>query len=55
MPAIIDMHRVNFSGTYTPEYRNMALEELEKVICFLAKNYPEVLFLASDELIPYIC
>jgi hypothetical protein len=50
-PAVIDMHRVNFSGTFTPEYRNLSLKELQKVLNYLKQEHPDVIFYSSDELI----
>jgi hypothetical protein len=51
MPAVIDIHRVNFSGTFSPETRKMTLEELNKVFVHLYQNHPDVIFLSSDALI----
>lgn len=51
MPAIIDIHRVNFSGKYLPQIRQKTIEELDKVLSYLYKNHPEIIFISSDELI----
>lgn len=50
MPAIIDVHRVNFSGNYLPENRQKTIEELHKVLLYLQKNHPETIFISSDKL-----
>lgn len=51
VPAIIDIHRVNFSGKYNPETRLKTIEELDKILKYLDKNHPESIFISSDELI----
>ncbi len=50
VPAVIDCHRVNFSGRFTPDYRNTTLNELKKVLDHLAAKHPETLFLNSAQL-----
>jgi hypothetical protein len=49
-PAIIDVHRVNFSGKYFPETRQKTIEEMHKVLLYLYKNHPDVIFISSDAL-----
>jgi hypothetical protein len=51
MPAVIDIHRVNFSGRFSPETRQKTLEELNKVFVHLYQNHPDIIFLSSDALI----
>ncbi len=50
VPAVIDCHRVNFSGRFTPDYRNTTLNELKKVLDHLAAKHPDSLFLNSAQL-----
>lgn len=54
MPAIIDVHRVNFSGTYSPETRQRTIEELYKVLLYLYNNHPDTIFISSDAFINII-
>ena len=49
MPAIIDIHRVNFSGTYAPETRIKTLQELKKVFDYIYWKHPEVHFITSAQ------
>ena len=49
-PAIIDFHRVNFSGKYAPEYRSRTLSELRKLFVKIYKNWSDVKFIHSAEL-----
>ena len=51
MPAVIDIHRVNFSGKYSPETRLKTLEELNKVFLYLYQKHPESIFISSDALL----
>ncbi len=51
IPAIIDFHRVNISGTYNPKYRKKSLLELEKMFQAILKKWPEVNFISTEELI----
>jgi hypothetical protein len=50
VPAVIDCHRVNFSGRFTPAYRNTSINELKKVLDHLAAKHPDTLFLNSAQL-----
>ncbi len=52
-PAVIDFHRVNLSGNFTPEYRDKSLHELAKVLTYLKVNHPDTLFISSDNLHKY--
>lgn len=51
MPAVIDIHRVNFAGSYSAETRLKTIEELNKVLLFLSKNHPDTIFISSYQLI----
>ncbi len=51
VPAIIDIHRVNFSGNFSPNTRQKTLDELNKVFVHLYQNHPETVFISSDALI----
>jgi hypothetical protein len=51
VPAVIDIHRVNFSGKFSPNTRQKTIEELDKVLRYLYKFYPDVVFMTSDELL----
>jgi len=50
-PAVIDFHRVNISGKYTPEYRNKSNDELNKVLNYLKIHHPVIIFTTSDKLL----
>lgn len=54
LPAVIDTHRVNYSGCFTPVERDKSLEELKKVLNYLKQKHPEVLFISSDKVMDYI-
>lgn len=51
MPAIIDFHRVNFSGKYNPSYRDNTLKELNQLFIKISKNWPNAIFLNTLEFI----
>lgn len=51
LPAIIDFHRVNFSGRYNKSYRDRTLYELDKLLLGIKKNWPDACFLTSDQLL----
>lgn len=53
-PAVIDIHRVNFSGKFSPETREKTLTELDKVFTYLHKHHPQTKFLSSNELVKYL-
>jgi hypothetical protein len=50
VPAVIDIHRVNFSGRYSPGTRQKTLDELALVLEYLHREHPETKFLSSDGL-----
>jgi hypothetical protein len=50
MPAVLDIHRVNFSGKFMPKMRMQTIEELEKVLLYLYRKHPETIFVTSDQL-----
>ncbi|HQY20137.1 MAG TPA: hypothetical protein PLX80_04740 [Ignavibacteria bacterium] len=50
LPAIIDFHRVNFSGKFTPLYRDKTLSEMKKLFECVYKKWPDVKFLNSSDL-----
>ena len=51
IPAIIDFHRVNIAGRYNANYRNQSLEELNKVLTYTRKHWPDTRFITTEELI----
>jgi len=53
-PAIISSHRVNFCGHIDPKNREMGLQTLQKLLQEIVKKWPEVEFMASDELGDYL-
>jgi len=50
-PAVIDFHRVNFAGKYTPEYRERTLKELEKLFEEIHKRWPDTKFIHTQKLV----
>jgi hypothetical protein len=50
LPAVIDFHRVNFSGKYNPSYRNETISQLRSLLHSIYKKWPEASFLTSDQL-----
>ncbi|MFZ1321209.1 MAG: hypothetical protein WAT71_06595 [Ignavibacteria bacterium] len=50
LPAIIDFHRVNISGKFTPSYRDKSLSEMKKLFDGIYKKWPDVKFLTSSDL-----
>ncbi|MBL0012860.1 MAG: hypothetical protein IPP30_03635 [Flavobacterium sp.] len=53
-PAIISSHRVNFCGHIDPKNRAMGLQTLQKLLQEIVKKWPEVEFMAADELGDYL-
>lgn len=53
-PAVIDTHRVNYSGRFAPMERYKSLAELKKVLNYLKQKHPEILFITSDKVMDYI-
>jgi hypothetical protein len=49
-PAIISTHRINFAGSLEPDNRDKALMQLNELIGLILKRWPDVEFMASDEL-----
>ncbi len=49
-PAIISSHRVNFCGHIDPENRKKGLETLQRLLQEIVKKWPDVEFMAADEL-----
>lgn len=49
-PAIISSHRVNFCGHINSENRTEALQSLRKLLKQIVKRWPDVEFMASNEL-----
>jgi hypothetical protein len=50
MPAIVDFHRVNISGTFDEQRRTNGLTELGKFFDIVKKEHPDALFLSTPEL-----
>ena len=50
VPAIIDFHRVNFAGTYAPEYRSRTIRELDLLLEKIYSKWPDVKFIHSQKL-----
>lgn len=48
--AIISSHRQNFIGELYPENRDNNIRQLKHLLQTVVKNYPDVIFLTSDEL-----
>lgn len=53
-PAIIDFHRVNFSGRFNPAYRDRTLAELDSLIRKILLRWPDVTFIHSQKLFELI-
>lgn len=53
-PAIICSHRINFIGSLDHNNRNTNLINLKKILAELVKQFPDVIFMSSDELIERI-
>lgn len=49
-PAIISSHRVNFCGHIDPENRRKGIESLKELLGNIVKRWPEVEFMAANEL-----
>lgn len=49
-PAIISSHRVNFAGHIDPDNRKKGLDMLKKLLKKVATAYPDVEFIAIDDL-----
>jgi hypothetical protein len=53
-PAIISSHRVNYIGSIRSENRQNTLNKLSTLLKSIVKQWPDVIFLFSDELGNYI-
>jgi hypothetical protein len=49
-PAIISSHRVNFCGHIDPENREKGLSALRELLKQITERWPEVEFMAANEL-----
>lgn len=49
-PAIISSHRVNFCGHIDPKNREKGLDSLKQLLQEIVKKWPDVEFMAADEL-----
>lgn len=50
LPAVIDFHRVNFAGSYDPEYRSNTLKELSLLLENIQKKWADAKFIHSQNL-----
>jgi hypothetical protein len=53
-PAIISSHRVNFCGHIDPQNREKGLDGLKCLLQEIVKKWPDVEFMAADELATYL-
>jgi len=53
-PAIIGSHRINFIGNLEESNRTNNLELLRNILHDTIKNYPDVQFISSDELLKFL-
>lgn len=53
-PAIISSHRVNFCGHIDPQNREKGLATLKNLLQEIVKKWPDVEFMAADELATYL-
>jgi hypothetical protein len=53
-PAILDFHRVNFSGKFAKGYRDHSLKELDNVLKGIYKKWPDARFINSTQILDYI-
>ncbi len=51
MPAIIDFHRVNFSGRFNSNYRDRSLNELDAVFKIVKFKWPDAIFISTSDFI----
>ena len=51
MPAIIDFHRVNIAGRFNKSYRDRSLNELDKTLIAIEKNWADARFISTPELL----
>lgn len=50
-PAVINSHRVNFIGSIFPENRDKTLKQFRRLLNEIVKNWPDVQFISSDQLL----
>lgn len=50
VPAVIDFHRVNFAGTFAPEYRSRTISELDMLLDKIYQKWPGSKFIHSQKL-----
>ena len=50
-PAVINSHRLNYIGSINPFNSKMGLDGLSRIISTLLKEYPDIEFMSSDELL----
>jgi hypothetical protein len=53
-PAIISSHRVNFCGHIDKQNREKGLDSLKRLLQEIVKKWPDVEFMAADELATYL-
>ena len=49
-PAVIDFHRVNFAGKYSPDSRQRTMKELKLLFNEIYKKWPEAKFIHTQKL-----
>ncbi|MBK8382420.1 MAG: hypothetical protein IPL16_11140 [Ignavibacteria bacterium] len=49
-PAVIDFHRVNFSGKFAPKYRDRTISELKNLFDEIYVRWPEAKFIHTQKL-----
>lgn len=50
-PAVIATHRINYAGGLDEAHRDRSLRELRRLLAMIARRWPDVRFLSSDELL----
>lgn len=51
LPAVIDFHRVNFSGRFQPSYRAQTIKQMQLLFDSIYQRWPEAEFISSNQLI----
>jgi hypothetical protein len=51
LPAVIDFHRVNFSGRFRPDYRERTIKQMHLLFDSIHKRWPQAEFITSNQLI----
>jgi len=54
LPAVIDFHRVNFSGAFTPDYRDRTLTQLRCLFHGIRQKWPDASFMSTPEFLNYL-